>query len=123
MELGMLIKGLTINGFRGDADMEISELAYDSRVVIPGSLFTALQGNSLDGHHFIKAALEKGAVAIMAERAEFCEAIDQEIAVITVPDSREALSKISVAFFHRPFKDMDLIGITGIYLTPYSAHL
>jgi len=113
MKLGRLIKGLTVNDFRGDADLEISELAYDSRAVLPGSLFVAFRGSSLDGHDFIHAAIGRGAAAVVAESAGPFEEIDTRAALVIVPDSREALSIISIEFFDHPFKDMDLIGITG----------
>ncbi|MCP4668392.1 MAG: UDP-N-acetylmuramoyl-L-alanyl-D-glutamate--2,6-diaminopimelate ligase [Deltaproteobacteria bacterium] len=113
MKLGRLIKGLTVNDFTGDPDLEISEIAYDSRAVVPGSLFVALRGRSLDGHDFIHAAILKGAAAVVAESADPFKEIDAKAALIMVPDSRDALSRLGMTFFDRPFKDMTLIGITG----------
>ncbi|MCC7162872.1 MAG: UDP-N-acetylmuramoyl-tripeptide--D-alanyl-D-alanine ligase [Anaerolineae bacterium] len=43
----------------------ITRVAIDSRQVIPGSVFFALQGEALDGHQFIGEALARGAIAIV----------------------------------------------------------
>ena len=110
MRLGQLLKGMAIRDFRGDGEIEIEGLAYDSRAVEPGYLFVALRGQTLDGHDFTGKAVEKGAMAVVAE--EF-NRIGQGIATALVQDSRVALSRLSVRFYDRPFKDMDLAGITG----------
>jgi UDP-N-acetylmuramoyl-tripeptide--D-alanyl-D-alanine ligase len=41
---------------------------FDSRAVGPGGLFLALPGARSDGHDFASAAIEKGAVAVLAAR-------------------------------------------------------
>jgi len=48
---------------------EIHSAVIDSRLAKPGCLFIALRGEHHDGHDFIPEALEKGAVAIIAETA------------------------------------------------------
>ncbi len=46
----------------------ITGVATDSREVQPGQLFVALKGQKVDGHDFVKDALEKGAaVALVSE--------------------------------------------------------
>jgi UDP-N-acetylmuramoyl-tripeptide--D-alanyl-D-alanine ligase len=45
----------------------ISQVVIDSRQVMPGALFVALKGETLDGHAFISDALARGAVAVIAE--------------------------------------------------------
>ena len=41
---------------------------FDSRKVTPGGLFVALPGSRVDGHDFAAAAIDKGAVAVLAAR-------------------------------------------------------
>ena len=43
--------------------------SIDSRTVAPGELFFAVRGERLDGHDFVAAALERGAVAAVVSRA------------------------------------------------------
>ncbi len=94
----------------GKLDILITGLAYDSRQVTPGTLFVAWRGAAFDGHRFIHDALQRGAVAILAEepvpdpRAQ---------AVIVVPDSRAALAQLAAAFYGDPSLHLGLIGVTG----------
>ncbi len=115
MRLRQLIDGITAHDFQGDADVEISGIAYDSRSVRPGSLFVALKGHTQDGHDFIRDAISKGAAAVISESAFPFRGSrhTEKVAIIQVPDSRDALSRLAVRFFEMPFKTMNLIGITG----------
>ena len=47
-------------------EKEITYITHDSRKVKEGTLFIAIPGNNNDGHDFIFDALEKGAVAVVA---------------------------------------------------------
>ena len=110
MRLGRLIKGLNIHDFRGDPELEVKGLAYDSRLIGPGYLFVALKGQTLDGHDFMKDAVQHGAVALVAD--EF-QGFDGETATVLVRDAREALSTLSIKFYNEPYKGINLTGITG----------
>ena len=44
------------------------EACTDSRLVHPGALFLALPGERFDGHDFVRAALDQGAVAALVSR-------------------------------------------------------
>src|SRR5574341_1363585 len=46
----------------------ITDVAIDSRLAIPGSLFVALPGERADGHTFVAAAFAKGAIAALVQR-------------------------------------------------------
>ena len=43
-------------------------ITTDSRQVVPGMLFAALPGQSVDGHDYIPQAIERGAVAVLVSR-------------------------------------------------------
>ena len=47
----------------------VSGYSIDSRTVAAGELFFAVRGERLDGHDFVLAALERGAVAAVVSRA------------------------------------------------------
>jgi UDP-N-acetylmuramoyl-tripeptide--D-alanyl-D-alanine ligase len=49
--------------------LEVSAYSIDSRTVGAGALFFAVRGERLDGHDFVQAALEQGAVAAVVSRA------------------------------------------------------
>lgn len=87
----------------------VTSIRYDSRQVEQGSVFVALTGGTTDGHRFIPQAVQKGAVAVIGERA---------IENITVPyfqvdDSRLALALLSAAYNNFPARHLTVIGVTG----------
>ena len=50
--------------------LQVSGYSIDSRTVVQGELFFAVRGDRLDGHDFVVAALERGAVAALVSRAK-----------------------------------------------------
>lgn len=48
--------------------LTLSEAAIDSRQVIPGALFVALPGERTDGHQFVSAAFQNGALLALVEK-------------------------------------------------------
>ncbi|MCE1245950.1 MAG: UDP-N-acetylmuramoyl-L-alanyl-D-glutamate--2,6-diaminopimelate ligase [Firmicutes bacterium] len=109
MKLSNLISNIEKSDARGDLSRDITSIAYDSRKVEAGCLFVAMRGVNTDGHQYIKAAIEKGATAIIAEN----DLILENIPVIKVPDSRAALAKLAECFYGYPAEELDIIGVTG----------
>jgi UDP-N-acetylmuramoyl-tripeptide--D-alanyl-D-alanine ligase len=54
--------------------------SIDSRTVAPGELFFAVRGERLDGHDFVTAAFERGAVAAVVSRARVASLPDAALA-------------------------------------------
>jgi UDP-N-acetylmuramyl pentapeptide synthase len=48
--------------------VRIGSISADSRDVISGSLFIALEGETVDGHDYIGSAVENGAAAVMISK-------------------------------------------------------
>ena len=67
MKLKELLLGLEGLKARGDLDIDIKGIAYNSNKVEEGYLFVAIKGFEQDGHEFINEAIENGAVAILIE--------------------------------------------------------
>jgi len=61
--------------------LEVGGYSIDSRTVLPGELFFAVRGERLDGHDFVAAALERGAVAAVVSRARVASVPDAVLAV------------------------------------------
>jgi len=96
----------------------VTHVTGDSRAVGPGTLFVAVPGMRVDGHRFIPAAVEAGAVAIVGSHSveQLVEAgIKAPFAVpyLRVPESREALAQLSAALHNFPSRSMTVIGVTG----------
>ena len=108
MKLKQLLQDVKVLQSSVDMELEISEVAYDSRKVTPGSLFVAITGFVTDGNQYIPMALQKGAAAVVTavQPAE-------DIPYILVESERLALAVIGRNFYGNPAKDMTLIGVTG----------
>ncbi len=85
-------------------DFQVSGVEIDSRDVMPGDLFVALKGESMDGHEFIGSAFAKGAVAAL---------VDRPIAGphVLVADTSIALELLAKAA--RNLTEARIIGVTG----------
>ena len=96
---------------QGSLDVEVEDLAYDSRKIKPGMLFVAIAGTVVDGHKFIPDVIKKGASVLVVEKEVDVE--DPSVTVVRVDNGRAALSRLSQAYFDYPAEKMISIGITG----------
>ncbi len=108
MKLAELTAGLEAEALTGDAEVEISDLAYDSGEVRPGTLFFCFAGLRADGHDFAPAAVEAGAAALVVERP-----LDLPVAQVRVADARAAMAPLAVRFWGDPTAELRVAGITG----------
>jgi UDP-N-acetylmuramoyl-L-alanyl-D-glutamate--2,6-diaminopimelate ligase len=94
----------------GNLDQEVNGLTYDSRRASAGQLFFAVAGEKADGHDFIGEAVRRGAVGFVYSRSGDWPS---SAAAIRVKDVRRALGLWAAHYYHRPSKDLKLIGVTG----------
>ena len=90
-------------------DWQANGLSIDSRSLTPGEIFVALQGPNFDGHDYISAAFEKGAVAAIAHRQPKGTAAQGPL--LLVDDTLAALWKLGAAA--RARSNARFIGVTG----------
>lgn len=88
-------------------NIDVIDLTCDSRKVEKGFAFVCISGFAMDGHKFAKAAVEAGAVVVIAEKPTGvpCE--------VLVEDTHEAYAVMSANYFGNPAKSMKLVGVTG----------
>jgi UDP-N-acetylmuramoyl-L-alanyl-D-glutamate--2,6-diaminopimelate ligase len=110
-KLNHIIENLKIISTKGNTEIEISGLAFDSRKVEKGFIFFAIKGTHTDGHTYIDQTIEKGASAIICETIP--ETIPNNVAFIQVDNSALALGIIASEFYGNPSHKLKLIGITG----------
>lgn len=113
MKLKEICKETQYTCLKGNMDVEITDIIYDSRKIEEGTMFVCMVGAVTDGHKFIPDAISKGASAIVVEREEEAEQIPDTITVIKVPLARKALAYMSAAFFGYPARELVTIGLTG----------
>ena len=92
---------------RGGFDTELGKVVIDSRAVEPGDFFVAYKGERADGHDYISAAFDRGAVCCLAQRVPEGETRP----ILLVPDVQAALEQIC-AEYRRDLR-LPVIGITG----------
>ncbi|MBD3257978.1 UDP-N-acetylmuramoyl-L-alanyl-D-glutamate--2,6-diaminopimelate ligase, partial [candidate division GN15 bacterium] len=93
----------------GDAETEIGQIEYDSRLIKENALFMAIRGYQHDGYDFVPQAKAAGAVAVMGERAE-CADIPNHV---QVRNAREAMATVAANFYGRPGDKIKACGVTG----------
>jgi len=96
--------------------VSVRGLACDSREVRAGDLFVAYKGVESDGHHYIRQAIEAGAVALVVEDEEYLRPTsggEWPIPAVLVPDGRESLAHLAAAMHGFPSRKLRLIGVTG----------
>jgi UDP-N-acetylmuramoyl-L-alanyl-D-glutamate--2,6-diaminopimelate ligase len=92
----------------GDGGVEIADLAYDSRLVGPGTLFFCVVGATADGHEFAAGTVASGAAALVVERP-----LGLGVPELRVPDARAAMAPMAARFWGDPTAELRVAGITG----------
>lgn len=95
----------------GNDQVSCLHLTFDSRQVGEGSLYFAIKGTQIDGHHFIADAVSKGAMGIVCEKLP--PHMDPAVVYILVKNSQEAMAHIASAFYGHPSRQLKLVAITG----------
>ncbi len=106
---------------RGDLNVALTLVSDDSRHIAPGGLFVAMKGERLDGHDFIRKALDAGASALVVqEGSASAEHLMRQsggkipsVPVVYVKDSRRALGLLASRFHGDPSSRLALFGVTG----------
>lgn len=106
-----IIYGVRIKEIKGNTNVAIENITFDSRTVNRFSLFVALRGSNVDGHQFIEKAEDNGACAVICESLP--EILNPNVTYVKVPDSSDALSVVACNFYDNPSEDLKLIGVTG----------
>ena len=108
MTLANLLAALPAARVIGDADLAVGRVCNDSRAIAPGDVYVAVRGMRADGHAFVAAAIERGAVAVVVEH-------EVEVAVpqVIVADGAVALGVLVGRALGDPARAMTLVGITG----------
>ena len=96
----------------GNADDEVSGIAYRSDRVQPGDAFFCVVGMTSDGHSFAQDAIDRGAKVLVVERKVYL-ADATDVTEIVVKDTRKAMAAAAANFYDHPSKDLALVGITG----------
>jgi len=115
VKLSEILSGISDLKAKGNVDIDIANIAYDSRKVTPESLFVAVTGYDSDGHDYIQEAIQRGAAAILLENVNKIRDIvlPEDVTFIVTTNTRYALAIASCNFYKNPSRRFKLIGVTG----------
>ena len=102
---------VSLRSVKGDLDREVHDLQTDSRGVTAGSLFIALRGTHVDGHQFIPAVTEAGALSVVCESLP--AVLQKNVTYVQVENSAIAAGYIAHNFYGQPSEKLKLVGVTG----------
>jgi UDP-N-acetylmuramoyl-L-alanyl-D-glutamate--2,6-diaminopimelate ligase len=108
VQLARIAETLSPSQVVGNAQVEIADLAYDTRAVAPGALFFCVRGSRYDGHNLADRAIEAGAAALVVERP-----VASRVPHLVVADTRAAMATAAAEFFGRPTEELQVAGVTG----------
>ena len=104
-----------VDGLQLGEDVHFSSVCSDSRKLMQGDLFIALQGEYFDGYGYIVQAIKSGAVAAMVNKESYeAKGIEEKYSsfpVLAVEDTRLALGQLA-AYWRKQFA-IPLVAITG----------
>lgn len=115
MRLTNLLAELDVLQVRGDpASVHVRGITCHSDGVGPGDVFVCIRGLRHDGHHFIDAALRRGAAALVVDKDLFPSLRPPAgVAVVGVDDTRLAHGLLCAVASGRPSRHIHVTGITG----------
>lgn len=96
-----------------DAGIRPSVITSDSRAVAPGDVFAAWPGFATDGRHYIGAAVERGAAAVVWDSGDGFDAGSIGVPSIAVPELRQLAGFLGHLVYGRPSESLWMAGVTG----------
>lgn len=109
MKLMQLLENVVVKEIIGSEHLNISGIAFSSLEVKPGNIFVCISGFKTDGHDYAEDAIQRGAIAVLAEK----DISDLGVTCIVTDNTRKALAQMAANFYEHPEKSFCLIGITG----------
>jgi len=88
------------------SDVEFRHVSIDTRTINPDELYIAIIGPNFDGHDFVQAAAEKGAIAAVVSKP-----IKATIPLLLVEDTGDALTQLAI--IRRSQLNIPFLSVTG----------
>ncbi|PWQ95779.1 UDP-N-acetylmuramoyl-L-alanyl-D-glutamate--2,6-diaminopimelate ligase [Leucothrix pacifica] len=97
----------------GFEDQQISEMTLDSRAVIGGYLFVAMNGSQEHGLKYAQKAEQSGAVAVIWEYVDGIDVPELSIPLIAIKNLPASLGGIAARLYDYSNQPLQIVGITG----------
>ncbi len=96
---------------KGDPLLPVDRLHTDTRTLLAGDCFVALQGDRFDGHTFVQQVKNHGAVAALVSNRFHASDLPDDLGLVEVPDTLEGLQRFAANY--RQLLSVRTIGVTG----------
>lgn len=103
------------------SDVEIIDMALDSRKVTDGSLFLAIQGSNGHGLDYIDEAITNGAVAVLYD--QWSGELPIDVPALKVRELNTQIGFLANIFYEYPCQNLQIIGVTGTNGKTTTVHL
>jgi len=74
--LSEILEGVEVISRKGNEDVKITSIEFDSRKCKSDSLFVAVKGTQVDGHDYIKQAKQNGAIVFLGDNEKVLKSHD-----------------------------------------------
>jgi len=109
MKLCDLLCGVTVKEYGVPADTEIIQISSDSRSVLRGGMFIAIEGVRRNGHDYVEDALSRGALCAVVS----CRDKLNGAPYVLVENTRTAEAHIWNNWYGCPAEGMKTVAVTG----------
>lgn len=94
------------------AQIDVSGICTDSEKLTKGQLFVCLRGARADGHDHLNDAAANGACAAVIAQ-DYAGSIPEGLCTVRTPNTRAAVAYLLDAWYGKPSRKMQFVGITG----------
>lgn len=109
-DLDIILQHIELKDLKGSLKQSISSLVFDSRKATHGAAFFAIRGAVNDGHQFITSVIAQGCEVVFSEELV---AVPENVTLIVVDSTKEALARAASSFYDEPSTRIKLVGVTG----------
>ena len=111
MNTNQLLSVLPVKQLVGELPEQVTDLTTDSRAIAAGGMFVCIEGHTVDGHTYVKQAIQAGARVIIASKEIKVDL--EKVAVVYVDSTSRAIRNLAACWCGYPSKRMTMIGVTG----------
>ena len=94
-----------------EKDDDVLGLSVDSRLVKPGFIFFAYQGEDVNGADYIESAIDKGAIAVLTDSIDI--KTHSNVPIMYIENLQQEIGKIASRFYGYPSEKLMVTGVTG----------
>lgn len=111
MKLSKILKDIDLVHLKGPVDCHVKGMSSDSRTIEKGFVFFALEGTQVDGHQFIRRAIDAGAVAVVCSKKDID--VPDTVSLYYSENTHKAYALAAANYYGRPSEKLMVIGVTG----------